>query len=285
MVQLKRYRNICFTLNNYDEFDFNQILNHRLFKYVIIGREIGKEGTPHLQGYGEFDKQEYHSVIKSKINDRMHFEPRYGTQKQAIAYCKKDKDYKEMGSRKIQGERTDLKMICDMIKDGVSMRELLEHDSLSVSHVRVLPALFTYKENNQRNKPTVHWYYGSTGTGKSKAAMSLSSNEETFLKNHTKWWDGIDNHETVVLDDFRASQMKFSDLLRLLDWNPYQCEIKGGFRWLHCKNIVITTPRSPKETYTNMSEDIKQLERRIDVIKNFDLEVQVSGNTIPTPND
>jgi hypothetical protein len=49
----KRYRNICFTLNNYSEEDFNTLLHHPLFKYCSIGKEIGEEATARLQGYAD----------------------------------------------------------------------------------------------------------------------------------------------------------------------------------------------------------------------------------------
>lgn len=268
LKRLKRYRNIVFTVNNWSEDEYNDLLSNEIFKYVIIGKEISKEGTPHLQCYGEFHRQEYFNTIK-KMNSRMHFEPRRGTQVQAIDYCKKDNQWIDRGDRKIQGQRTDLLLVRESIMQGESMRSILLQNEINASQLRVVDRYFSYLEPKKRIKPSVHWYYGETGTGKSKAAMAISSDDETYIKDHTKWWDGIDNHETVVLDDFRASQMKFSDLLRLLDWNPYRCEIKGGFRWLKCKNIVITTPRSPAETYPNMNEDIKQLERRIDVAKLF----------------
>jgi hypothetical protein len=76
-----RYRNICFTLNNYSEVEYNQILNIDCFKYVIIGKEVSKTGTKHLQGCGELKSQMRLNKIKKEINDRMHFERRYGNQK------------------------------------------------------------------------------------------------------------------------------------------------------------------------------------------------------------
>jgi len=210
----KRYRNIVFTLNNYSHTEYTDLLNHDAFKYIIIGKEVGESGTPHLQGYGEFKKQISLSTVKS-INPRMHFEPRYSSQKQAIDYCKKDSNWIDRGIRKIQGERTDLLKIRDQIHRGASLRSVLLDNELTASQLKVIDTYFTYLEPKKRIKPNVVWFYGSTGTGKSKEAFSMSSEEETYLKHHTKWWNGIDDQETVILDDFTASQMRFSDLLRL----------------------------------------------------------------------
>ena len=57
MSEAQRYRNLVFTVNNYTEADFNRLLSHEHFKYVIIGKEVGENGTPHLQGYAEQSKQ------------------------------------------------------------------------------------------------------------------------------------------------------------------------------------------------------------------------------------
>ena len=57
-----RYRHIVFTLNNYSEDEYLNILNSEYFKYVIIGKEIcPTTGTPHLQGYGELERHYYNS--------------------------------------------------------------------------------------------------------------------------------------------------------------------------------------------------------------------------------
>ena len=53
-----------------------------------------------------------------------------------------------------------------------------------------------------------------------------------------------------------TSDMKFNNLLKLLDRYPFKCEVKCAFRWLNSKNIIITTNRHPKQMYNLPYEDI-----------------------------
>lgn len=49
----------CFTLNNYseEEYDLFCTFGNDYCKYFVMGREVGKEGTPHLQGYFSLKKK------------------------------------------------------------------------------------------------------------------------------------------------------------------------------------------------------------------------------------
>lgn len=48
-------RAICLTINNYvDEEVVQKLLNDDRFSYIVVGREVGASGTPHLQCYAEF---------------------------------------------------------------------------------------------------------------------------------------------------------------------------------------------------------------------------------------
>jgi len=77
----RKFRNICFTLNNYSEEDYKNLLNHEKFKYVIIGIEIGEGGTPHLQGYAELTVQMRFNRVKREIHNQIHFEGGRGTER------------------------------------------------------------------------------------------------------------------------------------------------------------------------------------------------------------
>jgi len=163
---MERFSNICFTLNNYSEQEYSDLLRCDKFKYVIIGKEVSASGTPHLQGYAEYKKQEYFNSV-TKNNPRLHIERRYGSQKAAIEYCKKDNEYQESGERRIQGERLDLVKIRDLVVEGASYKSILTNDELKASYIRSLGTLFTYLEPERNVKPKVSWYYGPTGSGKS----------------------------------------------------------------------------------------------------------------------
>ncbi len=91
----------CFTLNNYTENEFGALV--RKFSvlyekyYFIVGKEIGANGTPHLQGYiekrdGRFRPLPCFAVERDGKN-AMHFERAKGNRKQNYKYCSKDGDY------------------------------------------------------------------------------------------------------------------------------------------------------------------------------------------------
>ena len=87
-------KNWCFTLNNYTDSEYQDILtflNNGSNKY-IIGKEKGEKGTPHLQGYIELEKKMRLSEVKT-LCKRIHFEKTKGTQEDNIKYCSKEGDY------------------------------------------------------------------------------------------------------------------------------------------------------------------------------------------------
>lgn len=85
-----RCRRYLFTLNNWSECELDTLTHE--FKDYIIGKEIGDEGTPHLQGYVEFKNARYLSSLK-KINQRIHWQVSRGTRQDNINYCSKEKDF------------------------------------------------------------------------------------------------------------------------------------------------------------------------------------------------
>lgn len=121
----ERSRGWCFTLNNYTDDDYKQLVD-LTYEYLIIGKEQGtKKQTPHLQGFIYFKTQK--SFLKmTKINKNIHWEKQKGSNVDAIYYCMKDEQYEEFGKRPRQGKRSDLDIIKHDIKKGKSDKLIAE---------------------------------------------------------------------------------------------------------------------------------------------------------------
>lgn len=107
-VAESRAKNWCFTINNYTADDCHRLedLGRRIesdIQYLIVGREAGEEGTPHLQCYVQFKKRLRFSQVKNFVGPRAHIALARGTPSHNYIYCSKDGDYEEFGTITTQG--------------------------------------------------------------------------------------------------------------------------------------------------------------------------------------
>ena len=72
--------------------------------FIIFGKEVGANGTPHIQGYTEFSSQRRLAVWKRIIGVRAHIEGAKGTRAQNTAYCSKDGDVFQFPEGTVQEE-------------------------------------------------------------------------------------------------------------------------------------------------------------------------------------
>ncbi len=79
----------CFTYNNYTEegVDWLQSIIEQACRFGIYGREVGENGTPHLQGYIEFRKK--HRPLEVFNRTCIHWEKCKGNKDANITYCSK----------------------------------------------------------------------------------------------------------------------------------------------------------------------------------------------------
>ena len=112
-----------------------------------------------------------------------------------------------------------------------------------------------------------------TGSGKSRAAWE--EHPDAYSKDpNTKWWDGYNSQDTVILDDYRPSkELPFNQLLRMMDRYPLTVEIKGGSVNFCPRLIVVTTSKNIRETFANLdwldNENLCQMERRVEYYCQF----------------
>lgn len=90
LCKSQRTRRWCFTLNNYDNCDITAVKTKQC-SYIIVGFEVGANGTPHMQGYVEFLNPTTLSAMKKWL-PRAHFESAKGTAEENEKYCLKDKE-------------------------------------------------------------------------------------------------------------------------------------------------------------------------------------------------
>ena len=259
-------RTWVFTVNNYTEEDIKWVMVLECNK-IVCSKEMGDEGTPHLQGAVTFKRMYTLNQLK-KLHGKAHWE--VALAKQDFNYCKK------AGSEvirdecfKMQGKRTDIENIREGLEAGDDMRQVLKK-ARSMASVNFAKTWFTEMADHlpKGTKIQVHWYYGNSGTGKTKRVLDQC---DPFLPLNFKWWDGYQGQDAVLLDDLRPDWCKPAELLRLMDPYRYQykVEIKGGSRPLIATKIYITTPWHPEDFWKDIQEDPKQLLRRIDLLLHF----------------
>ena len=271
-----RRRRWFLTINNFEPNDIS-FAKGLLCSYCLIGEEYGKEkGTHHIHIYLEFKETKSFSKMK-KLFPRANIQEAKGNAAQVKVYLSKEKLIYEEGTPKKQGQRTDLEHAKDVLEETGKISEVVKV-ATSYQSVRMCECYLKYHEKKRNWKPLVEWFYGSTGTGKSKSAYEILGEEAYTAGKSIKWWEGYDGHEGVVIDDFRKDFCCFHELLKLIDRYPYKVECKGGSREFLAKHIIITSAYSPSETYETR-EDIKQLLRRIDNIKIFTNSIKENGET------
>lgn len=84
------YRSIFVTWNNYTDDDYERFLAWaKKQKTYIVGKEVGEQGTPHIQASIWFKHPKAQKSIKN-LWPKIHFEHTKGTEQENRKYCSKD---------------------------------------------------------------------------------------------------------------------------------------------------------------------------------------------------
>ena len=273
-----RSRHFVFTWNNYPEDVRTKLDSLQPAWYIFQGERAGSTGTKHLQGAISFKNPRAFSSVARKFRG-WHIEIMRGTIEQSVAYCTKEEtrdpefgEPVEFGARPRNvgraGGRSDIDAVAQSIAEGSGVAEVAESfGGEFIKYHRGIERLIGLRFPNRDFKTEVRWYWGPTGTGKTRAACNEAVSP--YWKNPAhRWWDGYEGQEDVVIDDIRCDFAKFSEWLRLFDRYPVQVEVKGGTRNFISKRIFITAPLPPEEMWqSRTAEDLNQLRRRIEVVK------------------
>ena len=258
-----RSRRWCFTLNNYtheDELMLQNLITTPVtastVSYIIYGREVGSEGTAHLQGYLETKSKIGLRSLKSLIGRRFHLEKARGSFQENKNYCtKEDQQPFEKGSPMQQGKRTDLEEIKKYIDEGKD-EEFIADNFFSqwVVYRKSFKAYATLKSKPRVRMTKCFVLWGKTGTGKTRFVHEQAEGRSLWTVSSHDWFDGYCNHEIVLLDDYRG-EYPIALFLRLIDRYPMQVPVKGGFTEWNPSKVYITSNVEPRDWYPHLDAD------------------------------
>lgn len=108
-------------------------------------------------------------------------------------------------------------------------------------------------------------FWGRTGSGKSRRAWDEAGCDAYSKDPRSKFWDGYQTEEHIVIDEFRGG-IDIAHLLRWTDRYPVRVEIKGSSRPLLAKTIWITSNLDPRNWYPEIDQEtLNALLRRLTI--------------------
>lgn len=226
-------RRFCFTWNNYPataEEQLRTFFSTKRAVYMVVGREIGESGTPHLQGYIHLKDAITFARFKHYFPS-MHIEKAKGNAEQNKTYCSKDQDFFEEGTcpkASSVASKVSWKAILDAAERG-------DWDYLKTNHPRVWVTMSEKLISKRVPRSSIidgetqnEWWYGATGTGKSKLAWEIYG-DICYQKMLNKWWDGYDAQPVVIIEEWSPKNEVTASALKIwADRYPFTAQIKGG---------------------------------------------------------
>lgn len=288
------HRTWMYTINNYTEQEIIQLKAFTANMHRCC-KEIGENGTPHLQGVITWTRTYRFGALK-KLLPKAHWEPAKANDPEN--YCTKGEIIIDI-KKNDQGQRTDLLDVAEAIKSGRSVREVafnFPREYIKFNRgIEKLKFLVDQDNNDTWYDTEVIVIIGPSGIGKSRKVRELAGKNRIYNVpepiNGSLWFDGYNGETKILLDDFYG-WIKYHTLLQFLDGYPFQIPCKGGFVNRKWTTVYITSNNEIESWYKNIP-NIQALLRRITSVINYYNEdpfmddpigrdvTEVRGNTKP----
>lgn len=156
-----------------------------------------------------------------------------------------------------QGKDPGLARAVKLLEEGVPLAKVYKQETdASARHYRFFKE-YKLVTTAPRSWPmSVFYIYGPSGSGKSSLAADFwPPGPENFWLTVPKagrnvWWDGYDNHKTVVIDDWKPGYFGEGHVLfmqRLVDRYALQVPVHGGQVQFTARVIVFTSNTPPSQ--------------------------------------
>lgn len=252
------------------------------FIYMLVVEHIGQ------------DNKHYHIAVQYKNSIALSIKKLYGSHidgirfgsiQKIISYCKcEDKKHKdegitykliyEEGEPKLNGGFKSVRDIIEADKDDLLdinphlyriCKEIRNDYKEEEDFDKVLDEI----ENDDLRKVNIYYVYGKPGEGKTYGAYKKALEIENHIKQNIgrcSIKNGFckfvrPNASTLIIAEFRPSQIEASEFLEMTDKYGHTCYVKGGYQWIRPNNIFICSVKHPKDIYKD--ENNKQFIRRI----------------------
>lgn len=239
----------CLTFNNYTDQNIAEI-KHVLEDCVdyVIGKEVGTNGTPHLQGVFKWTNPRSFAAVK-KLIPRAHVEP-CKNWNASVTYCKKEGDYfaKNMVETMEDQYNTYMHSVYDDVKWHDWQEEIIR--------------LLETKPHDRK----VHWFYEDTGgKGKSFVVKFLEWKYDCIICNgkSDNVFNGIKSYidekkkypKIIIMDVPRCMQnyLCYQAIEKIKDGLFYSGKYEGGTVRLLPLHLIIFSNEEPD--YNKLSAD------------------------------
>lgn len=258
IAKKSRSRKWCITLNNYTEEEYKNFLdtiNTKKYLY-IIGKEVGEQGTPHLQIYLESRNPVSFTTIKN-YNNRFHIEKAKGNIKQNYEYCSKEGNFIsniELPETPEEKEKRRFEAILDDEYKDVKWKPFQQ---------KILDII-----DGEISRRKIYWFWETTGNiGKSYVFkyVALKLPKKVILGNGkmNDVFNQINKHiennnepEIVLIDvprDYAETYFNYGGLENIKNGFFYSGKYEGGKCLFKIPHIIVISNEEPN--YDKLSKD------------------------------
>lgn len=238
-------------------------------EWLACTKEVGEQGTPHLQGNIYFHNRitllsikKLFLEVSEKLNG-VHIgdatgRPCHGNVGHNIAYVTKTGvELYEWGTRPALssdgGEGDRWKHIRELARNGQISSIEEQYFDVYLRYGSKLRAM--YKPNPLSTPCEVIWVMGPSRSGKDY--YIYKTYENMYIQMGLKWFDDYDGEDTVYIaeiDSGKAKAMGIQLLKLLCDWTPVRVEVKGASYTIRPKRVVFSSNYTFDQVFSDFPE-------------------------------